>query len=526
MTTATYLPDPANSSAVLFGSYSFRHQSLEDLPAVSGNLHSLHDLLISPEILGLPEDRCRIMISPPDSGPDLSPEAVLTRIEEAAQSANDTFILYYAGHGETCGTEDKLFLTLAGSDPNIDYTMIQFDHIRGILHRGGHISRKVVILDCCFGARAFGGRMGHQSLQQLAAPKDVVGTVVMTSAAENRLALAPVGARYTAFTGELIAILRDGITTSEAVLSVDAIYSHLWNRMRKETYPEPQLSMRNLGRQIGLARNRAAQGGADLRMSDSQAAMLVSQAEADRILNELARRRPSLSPNLQDAEQWMAVKEYLMSIVLLFDRRPFVAYRPPGEERQPVPLLEGVLPRLVELSDVTGVSEWESLADQIYSAWVSEEIAKQIPDPVQSETADLFETARNKFRKEQRKDVRLQLLDTALALTARSAGALLGESGPVGQLIIEETATPISQIPSLTDNRPFPVGCLISFFGAPVIFVALQGFAHLSFWIALLIAIPLWVPFFRYQSSEERYNTALPETIRAHYEAHKPWKSA
>ncbi|MCX4406305.1 MULTISPECIES: hypothetical protein [unclassified Streptomyces] len=74
--------------------------------------------------------------------------------------------------------------------------------------------RTVVILDCCFSGQALDGEMGGEGILSPGQLPDVVARETrlpgaMTASAATRKALAPVGATYTAFTGELIAVLRD-----------------------------------------------------------------------------------------------------------------------------------------------------------------------------------------------------------------------------------------------------------------------------------------------------------------------------
>jgi hypothetical protein len=83
------------------------------------------------------------------------------------------------------------------------------------------------------------------------------GTFVLAATAENRVALAPPSARYTAFTGELLAIIRDGIIGYGPVLDLDCVYQHLLASMRSKGLPLPQKRDRNTAGQAALVRNQA-----------------------------------------------------------------------------------------------------------------------------------------------------------------------------------------------------------------------------------------------------------------------------
>lgn len=64
--------------------------------------------------------------------------------------------------------------------------------------------RRIVVLDCCYSARAFGA-------QSSAAALEVDGTYLLAAAAETAVALSPPGEPLTAFTGEWLTLMRDGV---------------------------------------------------------------------------------------------------------------------------------------------------------------------------------------------------------------------------------------------------------------------------------------------------------------------------
>jgi hypothetical protein len=84
----------------------------------------------------------------------------------------------------------------------------------------------VVVLDCCFSGRAVGvlGALDSAVAVDLA---QVHGGYVLTSAAGEELALAPPGARHTAFTGELIGLLAQGDPAGPPLLALRHAYQYL-----------------------------------------------------------------------------------------------------------------------------------------------------------------------------------------------------------------------------------------------------------------------------------------------------------
>jgi hypothetical protein len=250
------LPDPSASCAVLIGAHRFNDPSLQDLPAVRENLRALRRLLTSPGSWDLPDERCVVVEAPDPEGAATGPIEVLAHVEAATSLATDTLLLYYAGHGETCGTDDKLYLTLPDSKKDIDYTMIQYDNLRGILRRS-RAKRKVLVLDCCFAGRAFDGRMSGASLPQISEPVEVKGTVMLSAVSETRTAVAPENARFTAYTGALVQALEEGVPGGGEWLTVEVVHDRLKELLTGDGRPEPQISSRNLAHSIVLARNPA-----------------------------------------------------------------------------------------------------------------------------------------------------------------------------------------------------------------------------------------------------------------------------
>ena len=96
-----------------------------------------------------------------------------------------------------------------------------------------------MILDCCYSGRALGQMAATSSA--VADEASAEGTYVLAATAENKSALAPPGQPHTAFTGELLSILRNGITDGGPLLDLDSIYSQL----RKVARTKDSLSRSN-----------------------------------------------------------------------------------------------------------------------------------------------------------------------------------------------------------------------------------------------------------------------------------------
>ncbi|WP_238014381.1 hypothetical protein KZZ52_32420 [Dactylosporangium sp. AC04546] len=86
----------------------------------------------------------------------------------------------------------------------------------------------------------------------------VDGAYLMTATAETVLAIAPHGARHTAFTGSLLTAIRDGVADGPDPLDMDTLLHVVQRDLRARRLPLPQGRSRNAGHRIAIARNRAA----------------------------------------------------------------------------------------------------------------------------------------------------------------------------------------------------------------------------------------------------------------------------
>jgi hypothetical protein len=245
----TSVSDPAASRAVLIG--TSRHTtSLTDLPAVTANVHALSELFRSPVVWGLPKEHCVTVLDP------VTRRDMIAPIREAADTATDTLLVYYAGHGLQSYKGD-LHLALTGSNSvEVSYTAVAYDVVREQLI-DTRAERKIVVLDCCYGALAIGSLSNGDPVSALADDAAVEGTYLIAAAAENKKALWVSGERYTAFTAELVTVLNDGLRGSGPYLDLDTIYQEVRVALRAKQRPIPQNRVRNSAGAIVIARNKA-----------------------------------------------------------------------------------------------------------------------------------------------------------------------------------------------------------------------------------------------------------------------------
>jgi uncharacterized protein YjbI with pentapeptide repeats len=245
----TVLPDPGRSRAVLIGASTYRH--LEDLPAVRNNLSGFRDVLIAPALGGLPADNCTVVAEP------ARPVDVYRTLRQQAAAAEDTLLVYFAGHGRT-GSRNELWLCLPGTDPDeLQYSAWAYDELRRVV-ADSRAAKKVVILDCCFSGRALADQAGGE--ETILGQVGIEGSYLLTATAANAVALAPPGERYTAFTGTLLGLLNKGIPDGPELLTFAQIYPRLQYALTSRQLPRPRQQGSDTIAHLALTRNLAHTG--------------------------------------------------------------------------------------------------------------------------------------------------------------------------------------------------------------------------------------------------------------------------
>ncbi|XUL92432.1 caspase, EACC1-associated type [Streptomyces galilaeus] len=241
-------PEPSAARAVIVGVGDYSH--LEPLPAVANNVRRLAELLLDPGLWGLADEHCRVLLNP------TSEREVLEAVHQMASEAEEAFLFYFAGHGLP-EPPDGLHLALPDASMERLYRALAYERLRSLILTACKARHKVVILDTCFSGRALKGVMAPTDVADIAG---VDGTFLMTSSAENRRSMAPVGAQYTLFTGELLAVLERGDPDVGDLLDMHTVYRRIEGALRAGGGPTPQQRARNGGAQIALVRNRAHVG--------------------------------------------------------------------------------------------------------------------------------------------------------------------------------------------------------------------------------------------------------------------------
>ncbi|MFE2186317.1 ABC transporter substrate-binding protein [Streptomyces sp. NPDC059455] len=241
------LPDPAASRAVLIGTSRYAH--LEQIPAVANNLSALAAALCAPGSWGLRPEHCTVIEDPSTA------VEVLEAVRTAAEEATDTLLVYFAGHGLVEPRRGELFLGLTGSIQHRSYTGLPYGTLRDVV-LDGRAGRQVMLLDCCFSGRVL-GFMSAASAEAVIDQVEIEGTYLLASVPDTSFALAPPGETHTAFTGELLRLLREGVPGGPELLDLDTVYAQVYAALRAKGRPLPQKRDRNTAGGLALARNAA-----------------------------------------------------------------------------------------------------------------------------------------------------------------------------------------------------------------------------------------------------------------------------
>ncbi|MFG2784752.1 caspase family protein [Streptomyces prunicolor] len=231
---------------VLIGTAAY--ERLQDLPAVRNNLTAVEDILTDPELGAIPPQQVTVLADPEH------PSTVYEVVRGAAADAEDTLLVYFAGHG-LLDPDDLSVLRLAmtAADGDNPYTALD---AKGLLRavRRSPARNRVVILDCCFSGRALEESMGGpEAVLDRLNPE---GSCLITATTANEEALAPADATYTAFTGVLVDILRRGVPGGSPAVTLRDLHTWLQLRCEREGLPQPQWQGMNSVDRLPLVHNR------------------------------------------------------------------------------------------------------------------------------------------------------------------------------------------------------------------------------------------------------------------------------
>src|ERR1700733_8880504 len=222
-------PDPRQSSCVLIGVSDYG--KLRELPAVRENLALLSEVLTDHETWGIPPERLHTIAYPQ------SADAIREAISAAARDAPDRLLVYFAGH-VLYDKKDGLLLALPEATGKDRSQTVPWQQLAEVI-RNADSHRRIVWLDCCYAGLALPDKKDPPDLLEVA---EVEGTYLLAASQKYEEAKCPDGEGCTAFTGELVNALRDGIAPgppTQEFLSLNSLHQQVRSALRKKHLPEP-----------------------------------------------------------------------------------------------------------------------------------------------------------------------------------------------------------------------------------------------------------------------------------------------
>ncbi|HSZ28505.1 MAG TPA: AAA family ATPase, partial [Pseudonocardiaceae bacterium] len=223
-------------------------RSLPDLPSVSATVTDLATTLV--ERCGAQPGQVHTLIDP------ASPLVLGRALTTAAAEAEDVLVVCYLGHG-LLDARGELYLATQATDHlrgGLGYTALPYATLQAEL-ANSRARSVVALLDCCFSGRATGSAY-PADLDGFATTRSP-GGYLLASAAREELALAPTGERHTAFTGELIRLLREGDPAGSRELTLDHLYRYLDRALPEQGRPRPRRYATGRTGELTLAPNPA-----------------------------------------------------------------------------------------------------------------------------------------------------------------------------------------------------------------------------------------------------------------------------
>ncbi|MGW4643360.1 caspase, EACC1-associated type [Sphaerisporangium sp. NPDC004334] len=242
------LERPGSRALVAGTARHVRGSALPDVEAAATTARDLGLALV--ECCGLAPGRLETLVDP------ANPAELGSTLARAASQARGTFLFSFVGHG-LLDAHGELYLATSATDApstGLTYKALPYSAVREALI-ASPAETIIVVLDCCFAGRANGA--AASPISDAFGRMRVRRSHLLASAARDEQALAPIGARHTAYTGCLLTVLREGDELGPRMLSLDDISRYLDRELPRRGFPPhfPQ----HFGRagEIILTQNRA-----------------------------------------------------------------------------------------------------------------------------------------------------------------------------------------------------------------------------------------------------------------------------
>lgn len=227
--------DPKTIKIILVGVRDFDDENLHSLPATYDNVAELYSIFSS-DHNALPKENITKFHG--DSKSD-----ILKSISKVTNTQKTTLlVLYYAGHGIYDEEESEFYLTTKKTNLNeVHIESISISELNRTINKS--VKKTALILDCCYSEQAF---------EFLANKRNYF---VMASSPKTETSKYPEGSKYSAFTNELVNVLRNGLESKSQFLTFNDIFRVAKERLAEKGFPSPKKVDRNEVEEFIIAKN-------------------------------------------------------------------------------------------------------------------------------------------------------------------------------------------------------------------------------------------------------------------------------
>jgi FtsZ-binding cell division protein ZapB len=221
---------PEQTKVVLIGTSEFPEDgNLKSIKPIEANISKLGELFSNENIFGIDKTNVVSLLNKKDY-------EILEELENQAQQAIDTLIIYYAGHGER-EKGKTLYLTATNTKKErLISTAIEFERFNKII-QSSKAKKKFLILDCCYSGLAALNSDNNPFFENEL--EDVQGTYIITSSPSNSVSFFHDNSTYTFFTSEFISILENGLDSQTAFIELGEMYNIIGQNLKRKSCPSP-----------------------------------------------------------------------------------------------------------------------------------------------------------------------------------------------------------------------------------------------------------------------------------------------
>jgi len=245
-----------NTFVLMFGASEYNDAYLDDIPNINLNFRELKRTLKRNDILGIPESNFFVA----KNNTTKYTRKLINDAFNRSDHLSKTLIIYYSGHGLIDNKNQmEYYLSTKYTEKDNPFPEgIKALELATFL-KNCHARRKIVIIDSCYSGKMLNMMAPVSEIvnQNFNANTDIKGTFVLTSTSQNLPSHFPKDNPNlpTYFTGEILKILKRGVSGGKELISMEDIYFHTREGLVSKNLPEPEKLTRGDAEKFSLAFN-------------------------------------------------------------------------------------------------------------------------------------------------------------------------------------------------------------------------------------------------------------------------------